>query len=48
MQTQDYFRVALSRLIRMIRHLSAYHAHRSARYETREEPVVWISLHVFL
>jgi NAD-dependent epimerase/dehydratase family protein len=36
MQTQDYFRVALSSLIRMIRHLSANHAHRPAQCETRE------------
>jgi len=36
MQTQDYFRVALSSLMRMIRDLSAYHAHRPARYETRK------------
>jgi hypothetical protein len=39
METRDYFRVALSSLIRMIRHLSTYLVQRPARYETREEPI---------
>src|SRR4030095_9261087 len=42
MQTEDYFRVALSSLIRMIRYLIRVSCTPS-RYETREEPVRWIS-----